>query len=562
MWRMNLVSAVCALAIVAAACADKGDKDDQAGDVSQGETTGCTEGATCDDGDPCTANDTCQEGTCQPGEPYSCEQLPCTSSACDGKGGCQLGALLDGWCLINGACFAAEQPDPGSSCRFCDPAKSPTGWSAAEAGTACEDGNICTEQDYCDNGDCLAGTPPTCADGIQCTVDSCDLATGCAHVPDDGSCIDENACTQDSCQPEQVGDEKGCVHTPDDSLPCGDGNVCTLEACHEGICVTEPDPLDCDDANVCTDETCHEAYGCLYTFNDKECDDKEACTENDVCHFGKCLGVESWWSECPACNLSFSDQVAKIVKLRVGDGGYPGEALNIDSDLKTCSPDGMCEQGLDNNLMLAGDFIDEIIAENLTGEGGGEADPLIFVAEAVAPTFDGAQFLVNVYYAGLSASNPDCDFMKDKCTYEASSLNFGPLCDPQITFPNATIVDGVLTAGGSGYIFPFKMTFVNGETAETVLYAARLKADVLLDGDGKIETLKGVMGGAITNENLVELIEAIPDEYIPFDKETIIGLIEMVPNDIDLNGDGSKDAASIALVFETIPGLLADYQEY
>jgi cysteine-rich repeat protein len=59
-------------------------------------------------------------------------------------------------------------------------------------GRSCDDGNACTEQDLCSGGAC-AGSPVTCDDGDECTLDVCDPSTGCAHSTD---CDDGDPCTE------------------------------------------------------------------------------------------------------------------------------------------------------------------------------------------------------------------------------------------------------------------------------------------------------------------------------------------------------------------------------
>ena len=73
--------------------------------------------------------------------------------------------------------------------------------------------------------------------------------------------------------------------------------------------------------------------------------------------------------------------------------------------------------------------------------------------------------------------------------------------------------------------------------------------------------LKGVIGGAITKENLIALIMAIPEEYLPVPPELIVTFVENIPQDIDLDGDGTTDASSIALVFDAIPATLLPYYQ-
>jgi len=54
----------------------------------------------------------------------------------------------------------------------------------------CDDGLFCDGIERCDaESGCQVGTPPECADGIACTVDSCDEeAKTCAFVPSNGLC--------------------------------------------------------------------------------------------------------------------------------------------------------------------------------------------------------------------------------------------------------------------------------------------------------------------------------------------------------------------------------------
>jgi len=463
-------------------------------------------------------------------------------------------SILEGWCLVQGVCAEAGGLAAGNACLVCDPATAEDAWSDAALGSPCEDGNPCTENDTCDAGTCFAGSPPSCADGVLCTQDACDPETGCSHVPDHASCADENPCTDDLCAPEAG----GCTNAPDDTLLCTDFDVCTpADRCEGGACVSDP-PVACDDANPCTDESCHPVFGCLYTFNELPCDDAASCTEDDVCHWGICLGQELWTGACPACELTFSPDVQKIVKIVVGSGGWEGEALNVDGDLKTCAPSGSCENGLDNALSFAGELLNDVIAQNIEAED----DNLTFTVELVDPSWAGNPFLMNLYYAELSDQNPLCDFQEEVCIYRVWALNFDPLCNVQVSFDNTTVEGGVLTAGGSGYIFPFQLSFAGGTSAELVLFNARVQATLSFDGDGSVASMDGIFGGAVTPQHILEMLEAIDAQYFPGGQETkemLLGLVPLMNPDIDLDGDGTGDAISIGLVFSSIPGILEDY---
>lgn len=511
----------------------------------------CTDREECDDGDPCTLMDQCNDGTCV-GEPKVCQQTDCSVSSCNAQGTCETESIESDFCLIDGTCVAQGEGDGENACRTCQPEISQTEFSNAPNGASCEDGNVCTEFDECDNGQCATMNPPTCADGIACTIDSCNEATGCSHELDHASCADENPCTLDLCDPEQG----GCVHVNDDTLVCGDGDVCTPnDRCEAGACVHD-DPVECEDGNPCTDEFCHPSFGCLFMFNEVFCSDGADCTLNDVCHYGQCVGEDAW-GECPPCAIAFDENVVKVNALRLGDGGHPGEALNIDNDLKTCSPDGDCEAGLDNVLSFAGELINDMLTLNLEDKN----NPVIVLVELKNPTFDGSPFDLSLLYGGVALTNLGCNVQMEECVYRAAYNNFDALCKPYIQFKNATINGDLLTGGGSGYVFPYMMYFEGGTSAEAVLFNAKVQGTVETNTDGRIIRVTGVLGGAVTPDNLTAIIDAIPAAYFPGgSKDLVLSLVAALVPDIDINGDGTPDALSINFVIDTIPGSIEAFQ--
>lgn len=82
----------------------------------------------------------------------------------------------------------------------------------------CDDGLYCNGAEACVAGSCEAGSAPNCNDGIACTVDSCNEATGqCDHVPNNSLCNDGLFCNGN----ETCNATTGC--TPG-SPPCGAGS--------------------------------------------------------------------------------------------------------------------------------------------------------------------------------------------------------------------------------------------------------------------------------------------------------------------------------------------------
>ena len=105
----------------------------------------------CVDGSACTVNDVCVNSTCTSGQLLKCDDGdPCTSNSCNPSAGCVFSPISAG---------------PGS----------------------CQDGDVCTEKDFCDKGVCLPGTPKVCKDANDCTYDKCDnkyaSSGGCVFQP-------------------------------------------------------------------------------------------------------------------------------------------------------------------------------------------------------------------------------------------------------------------------------------------------------------------------------------------------------------------------------------------
>ncbi len=261
----------------------------------------------CNDGDPCTVGETCDnKGSCT-GSPLSCDdQSPCTTDSCDSKSGCVHGAT--------------------------------------DANT-CDDGDSCTTVDNCVQGKCVGSAPLGCDDGNPCTQDSCKSGFGCQSEPLNGlGCIfDTDPCTTDvclngfctgvpvnssctiagKCVPalQKSADNPCLVCKPGidpngwtvlDAAPCDDGNACTSEDnCIIGVCVGSL--TQCDDKNVCTKDNCTPAIGCVFTPTSALCDDNNACTLSDHCTLAKCVGTPMQPAQCDDGNPCTNDTCAPVV---------------------------------------------------------------------------------------------------------------------------------------------------------------------------------------------------------------------------------------------------------
>jgi cysteine-rich repeat protein len=159
---------------------------------------------------------------------------------------------------------------------------------SVDNGKCCDDGDGCTENDTCFASFCR-GTPITCDDGVECTIDRCvsdgPSAHHCTNTPQDSLCADTALCTLDVCDPQL-----GCRNTP---IP----DCCTTAA-------------DCSNGDTCDgDESCIPCVGCDFHYSPccargavcakgvspqdgTPCDDHDVCTTDDKCQAEHCAGTD------------------------------------------------------------------------------------------------------------------------------------------------------------------------------------------------------------------------------------------------------------------------------
>lgn len=207
----------------------------------------CSTNAQCDDGRYCNGQESCQSGTCSPGQTVVCtDSVSCTHDSCS------------------------------EMTRNC---------------THAPDDSLCDNAVFCDGAEtcnpttgCMSGSAPICDDQISCTVDQCDLvADRCSFEADSALCDDSvfcngaEACTATGCEAGQA--------------PCD-----ALEICDEAERRCEPVQSECDvaedcnDQNPCTDDACVSGT-CERTFNQILCNDGNDCTAADRCTQGSCVGT-------------------------------------------------------------------------------------------------------------------------------------------------------------------------------------------------------------------------------------------------------------------------------
>jgi len=219
-----------------------------------------------------------------------------------------------------GASFRCEADAdcPGGQCLnagTCDVVTGICSNASKSDGSPCSDNNACTQADACLAGRCTGTNPVDCISHDEChDVGVCDPTTGQCSNPAkaDGSvCDDGDACTQaDSCRDGVCVGGIGCVPTDQchvagtcdpvtrsctnppkpNGTTCEDGDACTTDdQCLQGLCIGGAPPA-CDDGNRCTDDSCNPATGCVHENNHVPCEDGSACATDDACLNGTCVG--------------------------------------------------------------------------------------------------------------------------------------------------------------------------------------------------------------------------------------------------------------------------------
>jgi len=412
-----------------------------------------------------------------------------------------------------------------------------------KAGAPCSDGNPCTVGDHCKDDICKAGkTKLTCDDGDPCTKDGCHGELACWHEPDPDACDDGNPCTTDTCTKAD-----GC-----ESTPLKPGDSCATDACFIGqacskslLCLGGKKKL-CDDDNACTDDSCHKKQGCIFKINAKICADGFACTVKDSCNGGVCVGQKT--NTCPICNNQFGPWAGQLNEILLGVDGKKGNGIDVDADKKTCAPDGSCKGGIDNSMGVLAFAVNKPLANAM------KAGTMRFVVELADYKGEGKPFSLRLYYGNLSPGAKGCNWLTTSCSWLITQQSMGPDCMPLADFPNARISKGKLTAGGPDQVFALEANLAGSVKPTFYIKGARIEADIKLDpaappGKPKIVSLNGVIGGAMTEVAVMTVFNALPEKnFKPLDKKSALALVKsLLVLDIDVDGDGTKDAASLGI---------------
>lgn len=386
-------SAICVPGSQPLNCDDGNQCTDTYCDPGFGCRTTARHGMPCNDGNACTTNDTCEHTTCKGGPPRNCDDgNDCTQNTCDPAIGC-INTPLSGPsgspscsdgdpCTINdycdnGTCVGVTRNcDDGNPCTDDLCSKAMGGCYYVNNSSPCnKDNSGCTVNDYCSGGTCYAGAPANCSgQSDACNTGYCSSTGANSYVclkdpsPHQGALCnaDNNGCTlYDSCN--------AGVCVPGAQADCSG----VADACNNGVCVsTGPSDFYCaKDAAPYEGNSCNAGSACVsaatctggvceptsYMPDGTTCEtDNNPCTDN-ICESGTCThppksGVWQEPGDCPGrpdmvkvlctnrCIDKYESRICRtndcsdLSDCRGGTGDNYWICFNRDGTDLTCSP--------------------------------------------------------------------------------------------------------------------------------------------------------------------------------------------------------------------------------
>ena len=307
----------------------------------------------CEDGNPCTANDTCVNGACTAGEPI-CKCLQTSDckddgDLCNGVPYCDK-AAFPFLCKTNLATVVTCPTGLDTACEkhVCQPASGTCAVVLAADGSQCNDDDPCTDKDFCAGGQCKAGV----------NVCPCATTADCKPHEDGNFCNGTLYCDLSAAIP-------GCKVNPATVVTCPDGDdtVCQHNKCDakDGKCkfVASPATTVCDDNNVCTsgdlckDGACQSGANTCKCTQDSECaqyENGDLCDGTLFCDKGKqpfvCVVNPKTVVKCSdgndtACSVNTCDKKAG----KCGMVALPN-GITCDADDFACTQGDSCKGGL------------------------------------------------------------------------------------------------------------------------------------------------------------------------------------------------------------------------
>lgn len=295
---------------------------------------------------------------------------------------------------------------------------------------------------------------------------------------------------------------------------------------------------------------------------DGKCPEALCDTATNTCKVpcdGKCLADESCNAENKCVKQmckdpTFGTNLQKMSKIEIG----------VADDGCDLNDDGLADNALGkilkqlNFLSKANDTLIEQIA---TGT-------LVLIFEPSAYKTDGTPFDMNLLLGDGDAAAGTCDYTTGACKYTVKKASYDLLaqvtgfCPALVNFGGATIKDLKLKAGSKEQKFALSFP-ISGIPLSLTISQAQVEGTVTT-AEKWVDTKSGKVCGVIAKEDLEKAVDAVPDETILAlgigDKATVKALLQtIIQPDIDLDGDGVKDAVSIALKFESVEATVTGF---
>lgn len=310
----------------------------------------------------------------------------------------------------------------------------------------CTDGDACTTNDICTaSGQCIGAKQVVCNDNSPCTKDSCDKLAGCQFEPVDATCSDSDVCTKNDscvvgvcigtkiecndgveCTEDSCDKNTGCSVTKLNNLPCDDKSACTInDLCDKGVC--KGSSVNCSDTNLCTQDACDKNTGCFSVpaSPGSKCTDGNACTVNDICQDSKCISGSL--KSCDDNSVCTSDSCDAATGACLN---LPVVGIFYCNDNNACTYDDTCKLG-----SCTGKILQCYDALDCTQDSCDKGTGCVFAVQDKAPCSDG-----NACTIGDTCFKEKCEGKVKTC--EDSNDCTIDTCDTAIGNCNFTANDG------------------------------------------------------------------------------------------------------------------------
>ena len=503
------------------------------------------DGLPCDPNEACSPTGLCTQGVCIPSTPCECTKnadCPQNDDTCLGK---QICNLVKGTCEIDPSTIIECEPS-ALPCHTneCLPGFGECIELTSPNDTPCNDGNACTAFDACDGGACVGTKILDCDDGMFCNgTETCDPNTGCqagvAPTIDDGV-----ACTSDSC--DEASDQ--VVHEID-AAQCDDGEFCNgQEICDPQFgCQPPPIPF-VDDGIECTIDVCDaEAQSVTHT------PDNDVCASGNACMTDACvLGIGCQSDPIPNC--------CGNGLVEIGEECDDTNDVSFDGCSQTCTDECMytSDGTVDDEHKLSatqGGFVGSLGDGDLFGwaiaspgdiDNDGVDDAVIGIRlDDDGGTDAGAVWIVFMKSDGT---------VKDQQKISDTKGSFTGDLDPSDNFGSSVAALGDMNGDGVEDIAVGAMDDDDGGPARGAIWILFLNSDGSVKGHQKISSEEGLFNGQLKDSDAFgRSIAALGD----VDGDGVMDLAVGAYGD----DDGSQDAGAVWILFMTADGKVKHQQK-